>query len=72
MSRADRIIADLTVRLRESEEERDRLAGQRHYDREAARRALAQHPHCERCAAMQAALDLARDTIDQMAASRPA
>lgn len=61
MSRAERELAHLRAELY-------RVAKTRDEDREAMRRALAEHPECPRCAVLQARLDLARETIDAMAA----
>lgn len=64
MSRAEREIARLNDELYQ-------LAAARDQDRDAWRRALAEHPECPRCVALAAALDIARDTIDQLARERP-
>lgn len=64
MSRAERELAQLRAELY-------RIAKTRDEDREAMRRAVTEHPACPRCAVLAAQLELARETIDAMAAEIP-
>lgn len=71
MSRAKREIESLQIEVATLRLDRAETLARLQDERGAIRAALAQHPACPRCGALQAALDAARETINDLARERP-